>query len=60
MKDIPFIPLLAGLVLAFTLAMAAIGANDSAEPFPDNVVEKQAPAKPDYRVVAEWSGVALP
>lgn len=60
MKDTAFIPVLAGLVLAFTIAMAAIGANDSAEPFPDNVVEKQAPAKPDYRVVAEWSGVSVP
>lgn len=60
MKDIAFIPLLAGILLAVTLAMAALGAKDAAEPFPVPMALENTQSKPDYRVVADWSGVSLP
>ena len=40
MKDSTLTPVLAGSVLAFTLVMAAIGANDAATPFPETVATR--------------------
>lgn len=40
MKDMLITPVLAGSVLAFTLAMAAIGAHDAAKPFPETAATR--------------------
>lgn len=40
MKDTLITPVLAGSVLAFTLAMAAIGAHDAAKPFPETAATR--------------------
>lgn len=59
MKDTLIIPVLAGTLLAFTLALAAIGASDAAQPFPEVAEARptdQAEALPLISVLADAAG----
>lgn len=57
MKDTFLTPVLVGIMLAATFAIAAIGAMDAADPFPEEIVSMTGSNQP---VVAEWSGVSIP
>ncbi|TDU81761.1 hypothetical protein EI77_01071 [Prosthecobacter fusiformis] len=57
MKDTYLTPVLAGVMLAITFAIAAFGAMDAAEPFPEETLSMNRTAQPQ---VAEWSGITIP
>lgn len=60
MKSPILAPLLAGLMLAATFALAAIGANDASEAFPEPLQAKPSLSAPVRVIVADWSGPYLP
>lgn len=60
MKSTILAPLLAGLMLAATFALAAIGANDASEAFPEPLQSKTPLSMPPHVIVADWAAPFLP